>query len=304
MKQQQPMKEKDPLSLYLKQIMKYPLLSGEQELDLGEKIVKTDAALKKCVREAKHLQSCRNLQDTLEKLKNTMITSNLRLVVSIAKKYQYRGLSLLDLINEGNLGLIEAVDRFDYTKGCRFSTYGTWWIQQSIIKGIADKGKPIRIPIHTLKQLNKYHDFSSILTHQLGREPKTGEIADYMHLPVTRVETLESISQDTSSLDTTMDNDGTTPLHEILGNEKTASPFNDTFFNNICSILKESLSRLNFREMKIVELRYGLNGEGPLTLEDIGDQLGITRERVRQIQKKAISKLREFDQIKELQAVL
>jgi RNA polymerase primary sigma factor len=304
MKPQKSARERDPLSLYLKQIMHYPLLTREEESKLGKEIIKTEKAVNRCLRDEEHVEPCRKLQEKLEELKNKLITSNLRLVVSIAKKYQYRGLSLLDLINEGNLGLIEAVDRFDYRKGCRFSTYGTWWIQQAIIKAIAEKGKPIRIPIHTLKQLNKFHDFTSILTHNLGREPKTNEIADYMHLPLGRVEVLESISQDTSSLDSTMDNDGVTPLQEILGTEAIASPFNDTFFKNIRSILKESLKKLNLREMRIIELRYGLNGEGPLTLEDIGLKLGITRERVRQIQKKAICKLRDFEQIRELQTVL
>ncbi len=305
-------RELDNLSIYLKQIMKHKLLTKDEELRIGKKISKTKFRISRwetSFRKGKidkdtYRVRADALESGLERFRNEMITANLRLVVSIAKRYQYRGLSLLDLINEGNIGLIEAVNRFDYRKGCKFSTYGTWWIQQSIIKAIADKGKPIRIPIHALKQVNKYHDYSSFLTQELGREPKVREIANYMNLSRERIEVLQSISKDTSSLDSTVDDDGITPLQEIIGTEKYANPFEDAFSGNIRALLHRSISQLENREEKIVNMRYGLKGEGPLTLEDIGAKLGITRERVRQIQNKAILKLRQFDTIKELREVV
>ena len=305
-------RELDNLSIYLKQIMKHKLLTKDEELRIGKKISKTKFRISRwgtSFRKGKidkdtYRARADALESGLERYRNEMITANLRLVVSIAKRYQYRGLSLLDLINEGNIGLIEAVNRFDYRKGCKFSTYGTWWIQQSIIKAIADKGKPIRIPIHALKQVNKYHDYSSFLTQELGREPKVHEIANYMNLSRERIEVLQSISKDTSSLDSTVDDDGITPLQEIIGTEKYANPFEDAFSGNIRALLHWSISQLENREEKIVNMRYGLKGEGPLTLEDIGTKLGITRERVRQIQNKAILKLRQFDTIKELREVV
>ena len=305
-------REQDPLSIYLKQIMKHRLLTKDEELKIGEKISKTKSRISRCrinfqkrkINEDTYLTRTEKLESDMERYRNEMITANLRLVVSIAKRYQYRGLSLLDLINEGNIGVIEAVNRFDYRKGCKFSTYGTWWIQQSIIKAIADKGKSIRIPIHALKQVNKYHDYSSFLTQELSREPKVHEIADHMHLSRDRIEVLQSISQDTSSLDSTVDDDGITPLQEIIGTEKYANPFEDAFSGNIRTLLHRSISQLENREEKIVNMRYGLEGEGPLTLEDIGMKLGITRERVRQIQNKAILKLKQFDTIKELREVV
>jgi len=298
-------KEDNTLSLYLRQIMKYKLLTKDQEIMIAKKM----SALKSKIRRLQKAEDqspgeIKTLETELKEIKNSMVTANLRLVVSIAKRYQYRGLSLPDLINEGNIGLIEAIERFDYKLGCRFSTYGTWWIQQSIIKAIADKGKPVRIPIHAMKQLNKYNDYSHMLTHQLNREPVVEEIAEYMHLSKKRVEILQSITQDFSSLNTTVDNDGVTPLQEILSNEDYINPDEETCREGIKSVLHESLTRLESREKVIVELRYGIGNQGPFTLEDIGTKLGITRERVRQIQKKALEKLKEIESIKELAAAV
>jgi RNA polymerase primary sigma factor len=233
-----------------------------------------------------------------------LITSNLRLVVSIAKKYQHRGLNLIDLINEGNIGLIEAVERFDYRRGCKFSTYGTWWIQQSIIKSIADKGKTIRIPVHVLNSARKCYSASRELAQNLGRDPIASEIANYMHMPEKKVETILSSTGDTTSLDTTVDSENSTNLSELISSDEYYEPFEEFLKINIKEILAYSLEALTSREREIIKLRFGLAGKVPLTLEDIGTIFGITRERVRQIQNKAINKLSDFSEIQELRKVI
>ncbi len=311
-KEDQYQTETDPLSLYLHQISNYDLLSKEEELQLGKEIV--DAREELAVLEQDFAsgkiseENYRCLKEIVEsrseKLKNNMITSNLRLVVSIAKKYQYRGLGFLDLIDEGNIGLIEAVERFDYTKGCKFSTYGTWWIQQAIIKALADKGRTIRVPIHVLNSIRKCFSVSKHLTQELGRDPKDFEVAEYMDLPVDRVKHLMEFNNDTTSLDTTVDEDHATSLSDLICSDDYREPFETVFRKSLKEILVKTLDNLSFRERRIIELRYGITGEAPLTLEEIGSILKITRERVRQIQNKAIEKLKTFTSIQELQEVI
>src|SRR6056297_2666514 len=304
--------EMDPLSLYLKQIAAYPLLSKDEELEIGEYIQTYKTGLNELeeeyhtgqIQRPEYLAAKKELEGALEHYSNRMITSNLRLVVSIAKKYQHRGLSLLDLIDEGNIGLIEAVERFDYTRKCKFSTYGTWWIQQAVIKSIADKGRTIRIPIHVLNVIRKTFSVSKHLTQELGREPSFDEIAEYMDSTTEHVENLMLYSGETSSLDVTVDDENVTTLSDLVFSDDYEEPFDSMFQVNLRDILAKSMEELSERERKILVLRFGLNGYSPLTLEEIGKIMGITRERVRQIQNKAITRMREIHMIKELESVI
>jgi len=299
-------KESDPLALYFRQISRFPLLTLQEEQIIGEKIISLRAKLKQ-------LESDKNknkntdyskektaLDGALLHYKNSMINANLRLVVSIAKNYQHRGLSLLDLIDEGNIGLIEAVERFDYTRGCRFSTYGTWWIRQAIIKSIGDKGRVIRIPIHMLNTIKKCYYVAKQLTQDLGRDPNEEELSEYLDVPVSKVKEIVKLSQETTSLDTIVDDGNLTRLADLIKDDARAEPFEMVFSMTLQETIGGILSQLSEREMRIIQLRFGLTGENPLTLEETGKYLGITRERVRQIQEKAVWKLRTLHELREL----
>ena len=300
-------KETDPLALYLKQISRYALLSAEEEVELGGRIQKTRNALAALdsmaggqSSEYPDIKDTRAVKEAeLLACKHKMISSNLRLVVSIAKNYQHRGLSLLDIIDEGNIGLIEAVERFDYTRGCRFSTYGTWWIRQAIIKSLADKGRVIRIPIHMLNTIKKCYFVAKQLTQDLGRDPHADELADKLGMDPRKVKEIMKLSQETASLDTTVDEDNVTHLSDLIKDENAVEPFEEVFCMTMQDTLDTVLQSLNQREITIITLRFGLNGEGPLTLEETGKLLGITRERVRQIQEKAIQKLKDLRRLDE-----
>ena len=299
----------DPLTLYLKQISKYPLLNAKQECDIARDIfnLKNDkkALQEQYDKEEMDKESYTNKKEVLEQRlkdrKNVLINSNLRLVVSIAKKYQNRGLSLLDLIDEGNIGLIEAIERFDYRRGYKFSTYGTWWIRQAIIKSLADKGRMIRIPIHMLNTIKKCYFVAKILNQKLGRMPKASEIAEQMDIPVDKMLKIIEIAQITDSLETPVNTDQTIEIKDFIEDSESISPFEQVFQVTLQESINRILKHLTIREQKILELRYGLNGEGPYTLEQTGKILGITRERVRQIQDKAIKKLKFLKDAKELE---
>ncbi|PKL23655.1 MAG: RNA polymerase subunit sigma-70 [Spirochaetae bacterium HGW-Spirochaetae-3] len=308
-KQRKPkaIKETDPLALYLKQISRYSLLNAQEEIELGGRIQEMRngiAALDSIADEhspeyAENRSVYADKQAELLACKHKMISSNLRLVVSIAKNYQHRGLSLLDIIDEGNIGLIEAVERFDYTRGCRFSTYGTWWIRQAIIKSLADKGRVIRIPIHMLNTIKKCYFVAKQLTQDLGRDPHADELADKLGMDSKKVKEIMKLSQETASLDTTVDEDNVTHLADLIKDENATEPFEEVFSLTLQETLDDVLKSLNQREITIITLRFGLNGEGPLTLEETGKLLGITRERVRQIQEKAIQKLKDLKRLDE-----
>jgi len=298
-------KESDPLALYFRQISRFPLLTLHEEQNIGEKIISLRSKLEELDNDKKKNDNEKEsekaaLDGALLHYKNKMINSNLRLVVSIAKNYQHRGLSLLDLIDEGNIGLIEAVERFDYTKGCRFSTYGTWWIRQAIIKSIADKGRVIRIPIHMLNTIKKCYYVAKQLTQDLGRDPNENELSEYLGVPVAKIKEIVKLSQETTSLDTIVDDGNLTRLADLIKDDSRAEPFEMVFSMTLQETMGGILSQLSEREMKIIQLRFGLTGENPLTLEETGKYLGITRERVRQIQEKAIWKLRTLHELKEL----
>lgn len=305
----------DPLALYLKQIAAYPLLKESDERELGirildarERLISLRTILESQGNGRSHgLETERRsvaeqiaaAEKHLREQKNLMINANLRLVVSIAKKYQNRGLSLLDLIDEGNIGLIEAVDRFDHTRGCRFSTYGTWWIRQGIIKALADKGRVIRIPIHMLNTIRKCYFVAKQLQQDLGRDPSAEELSGYLNVAPEKIDQIMKLSQETASLDTTVDRDNLTSLAELIEDNRQKTPFDVLFHITLQETLVEVLRQLTEREMRIIQLRFGLAGEGPFTLEETGKYLGITRERVRQIQEKAMKKLRQFHEIED-----
>ncbi len=288
----------DPLAFYLKQISVYPLLTVDEEQTIGRAIQELRDAVSVAYHDGEGapngVSSARELESQLRSQKNRMINSNLRLVVSIAKKYQHRGLSLLDLIDEGNIGLIEAVERFDYTRGCRFSTYATWWIRQALIKALADTGRVIRIPVHMLNTIKKCYFVAKQLTQDLGRDPDSHEVSRYLDMSAHKVSEVMRLSQETTSLDVTVDDDNFTRLSDLIEDESSAQPFDLVFHITLQDTIAEVLTQLSQREMKIIQLRFGLSGEGPFTLEETGKYLGITRERVRQIQEKAIRKLREI----------
>ena len=301
--------EKDLLALYIRQISRYPLLTAADEQEIGEAIHAARTELERIAPPAGGRPRARpprrtELERRITALKNRLITGNLRLVVSVAKKYQHRGVSLLDLIDEGNIGLIEAVERFDHRRGCRFSTYGTWWIKQAVIKALAENGKSIKIPIHLLNTIKKCFSIARQLTQDLGREPTHAEIAAYLGLSKTRVEELIGFSHEPASLDSPVADENASRLVDLIRDDMAPEPSRNAFAMALQETLAMVLERLTDREMRIIKLRFGLDGEGPFTLEETGRILGITRERVRQIQERALVKLRQMRTASELEAFM
>lgn len=259
----------DSVKIYLKDIGKFQLLTPEEETELAIKMEQGDA-------------------EAREKL----INSNLRLVVSIAKKYSGRGMQLLDLINEGNLGLMKAVEKFDYTKGFKFSTYATWWIRQAITRAIADQARTIRIPVHMVETINKVQKYSRILLQELGREPTPEEISEKIDLPPSKIIEIQKIAQDPVSLEKKIGEEEDTCLGDFLEDKDTVSPFDHVSQELLKQNLKIILGSLTPREEKVLRLRYGLDDNRPRTLEEVGKEFNVTRERIRQIEAKALRKLR------------
>lgn len=306
---QAPMDGVEPLSLYLQQIAGYPLLTAEEELGLAKAICDATAELEACrsratVRSIAQKARETELEGRVSRLKHRMVKANLRLVVSIAKRYQHQGLGLLDLIDEGNIGLIEAVERFNPDKGCRFSTYGTWWIRQAIVKALADKGRVIRIPVHMLSIIRRCFALTRSLTDELGRMPTLAEIANRMGCDVSRVAEVQRLATDAASLDVTVDDENATRLADLIEDEATRPPAEDAFHRAVQQQVREALRVLTDREKQIIRLRFGIGDEGPYTLEETGERLGLTRERVRQLQEKAIRKLRQLGSIRSYQDLL
>ena len=259
----------DPVRMYLKEIGKIPLLTSEEEQEVAKRLAEGD--------EAAH---------------NTMVEANLRLVVSIAKRYVGRGLPFLDLIQEGNLGLIKAVGKFDYEKGYKFSTYATWWIRQSISRAIADHARTIRIPVHMVETINRVSRASHELVQDLGRDPTTGEIAEKLNLPQEKVEEIMRVAQEPISLETPVGEEDDSPLGDFIQDEDASEPADAATFAMLREQLAGVLKTLTPREEKVLCLRYGLTDGKMHTLEEVGEEFDVTRERIRQIEAKALRKLR------------
>ena len=271
----------DPVRMYLKEIGKVSLLSADEEIELAKRMEKGDEAAKKRLAEA-----------------------NLRLVVSIAKRYVGRGMLFLDLIQEGNLGLIKAVEKFDYRKGYKFSTYATWWIRQAITRAIADQARTIRIPVHMVETINKLIRVSRQLLQELGREPSPEEIAEEMDIPVERVREILKISQEPVSLETPIGEEEDSHLGDFIQDENVPVPADAAAFTLLKEQLDEVLGTLTEREQKVLRLRFGLDDSRARTLEEVGKEFNVTRERIRQIEAKALRKLRHPSRSRKLKDYL
>ncbi len=271
----------DPVRMYLKEIGKVPLLSAEEEISLAQRMENGDEEAKKRLAEA-----------------------NLRLVVSIAKRYVGRGMLFLDLIQEGNLGLIKAVEKFDYRKGYKFSTYATWWIRQAITRAIADQARTIRIPVHMVETINKLIRVSRQLLQELGREPTPEEIAEEMHMSVERVREILKISQEPVSLETPIGEEEDSHLGDFIQDDNVPVPADAAAFTMLKEQLEEVLGTLTEREQKVLRLRFGLDDGRARTLEEVGKEFNVTRERIRQIEAKALRKLRHPSRSRKLKDFL
>ncbi len=267
----------DPVKMYLKDIGKVPLLSADDEIELARKMMDGD-----------------------ESAKRELSVANLRLVVSIAKRYVGRGMQFLDLIQEGNLGLMKAVEKFDYQKGFKFSTYATWWIRQAITRAIADQARTIRIPVHMVETINKVVRVQRLLLQQYGREPTPEEIAKEMGIPEQKVVEIQQISQDPVSLETPIGEEEDSHLGDFIEDEQALAPTDVVASNLLKEQLLEILDTLTPREEKVLRLRYGLDDGKPRTLEEVGKEFNVTRERIRQIEAKALRKLRHPTRSKRL----
>lgn len=259
----------DFIRMYLRDASRYPLLSAEEETDLGIKMENGDKDARK-----------------------TLINSNLRLVVSIARRYQGRGLSLLDLIQEGNLGLIRAVEKFDYTKGYKFSTYATWWIRQAITRSIADDSRTIRIPVHMFELINKIDKASRDLNQELGRDATNEEIAAKLNISPNKVKEARKYAENVISLDSPVSEEDDGRVGDFIPDDTSPSPEDVVTALLLREAIKEALSTLTTREAEVISLRFGIGQDRPYTLEEVGDKFGVTRERIRQIEAKGLRKLR------------
>ena len=309
----------DPVRMYLKEIGKVPLLSAEEEIDLAQKmeagaVAKEKIAILESRKEnaskeelAEITEEIQNLQKDLtagDDAKKRLAEANLRLVVSIAKRYVGRGMLFLDLIQEGNLGLIKAVEKFDYRKGYKFSTYATWWIRQAITRAIADQARTIRIPVHMVETINKLIRVSRQLLQELGREPSPEEIAAEMNMPVERVREILKISQEPVSLETPIGEEEDSHLGDFIQDDNVPVPADAAAFTLLKEQLEEVLGTLTEREQKVLTLRFGLEDGRARTLEEVGKEFNVTRERIRQIEAKALRKLRHPSRSRKLKDYL
>ena len=310
----------DPVRMYLKEIGKVPLLSAEEEINLAQRMEEGNVAtekiqlLKARMEEAEDEAEKAEMQEEIKAMqkdidlgsdaKKRLAEANLRLVVSIAKRYVGRGMLFLDLIQEGNLGLIKAVEKFDYRKGYKFSTYATWWIRQAITRAIADQARTIRIPVHMVETINKLIRVSRQLLQELGREPSPEEIAAEMNMPVDRVREILKISQEPVSLETPIGEEEDSHLGDFIKDDNVPVPADAAAFTLLKEQLEEVLGTLTEREQKVLTLRFGLEDGRARTLEEVGKEFNVTRERIRQIEAKALRKLRHPSRSRKLKDYL
>ncbi|BFH68250.1 MAG: RNA polymerase sigma factor RpoD [Paenibacillus dendritiformis] len=271
----------DPVRMYLKEIGRVPLLSAEEEIELAKRVVQGDAEAKQRLAEA-----------------------NLRLVVSIARRYIGRGMMLLDLIQEGNMGLMRAVDKFDYTKGYKFSTYATWWIRQAITRSIADQARTIRVPVHMVETINKLNRISKELLQEFGREPTPEEIAVKMEITPDKVREIMKIGQEPVSIETPVGDENDSSLGDFIEDQEALAPADAAAYELLKVQLEDVLDTLTEREQNVLRLRFGLDDGRTRTLEEVGHEFGVTRERIRQIEAKALRKLRHPSRSKRLKDFL
>ncbi|MBQ4232349.1 MAG: RNA polymerase sigma factor RpoD [Lachnospiraceae bacterium] len=277
----------DPVRMYLKEIGRVPLLTADQEIDLAKRMVKAREEEEKPIEEQD-----KAIIDDGQRAKDALAEANLRLVVSIAKRYVGRGMLFLDLIQEGNLGLMKAVEKFDYEKGYKFSTYATWWIRQAITRAIADQARTIRIPVHMVETINKLIRVSRQLLQELGREATPDEIAAEMKIPVERVREILKISQEPVSLETPIGEEEDSHLGDFIKDDNVPVPAEEAAYTLLKEQLQEVLQTLTEREQKVLRLRFGLDDGRGRTLEEVGKEFNVTRERIRQIEAKALRKLK------------
>jgi RNA polymerase primary sigma factor len=287
----------DPVRMYLKEIGRVALLTAQQEVELAKRIEQGVLATERIESSANGLspedrEQLRWLQFDGHRAKRHLVEANLRLVVSIAKRYVGRGMAFLDLIQEGNLGLIRAVEKFDYTKGYKFSTYATWWIRQAITRAIADQARTIRIPVHMVETINKLVRIQRQLLQDLGREPTADEIAKHMEMSSEKVREIQKISQEPVSLETPVGEEDDSHLGDFIEDSEAVIPLERASFRLLQEQLESVLHTLSEREKEVIRLRFGLVDGQPRTLEDVGKKFGVTRERIRQIESKTLSKLR------------
>jgi RNA polymerase primary sigma factor len=310
----------DPVRMYLKEIGKVPLLSAEEEIELAQKMEAGSVAeekiqlLRERIKETDDEAEKEEIRGEIKELqldydhgsdaKKRLAEANLRLVVSIAKRYVGRGMLFLDLIQEGNLGLIKAVEKFDYRKGYKFSTYATWWIRQAITRAIADQARTIRIPVHMVETINKLIRVSRQLLQELGREPTPEEIAEEMNMPVDRVREILKISQEPVSLETPIGEEEDSHLGDFIKDDNVPVPADAAAFTLLKEQLEEVLGTLTEREQKVLTLRFGLEDGRARTLEEVGKEFNVTRERIRQIEAKALRKLRHPSRSRKLKDYL
>ena len=297
----------DPVKMYLKEIGQIPLLDPKEEPIIARQIQEGEQAKEDIKNPDLSDEEKKKLAKIIadgEEAKQTLISSNLRLVVSIAKKYVGRGMLFLDLIQEGNCGLIKAVEKFDYTKGFKFSTYATWWIRQAITRGIADTAKTIRVPVHMVETINKTLRTSRMLLQELGREPTNEEIAKKMNMPVAKIDEILKTSRDPVSLDTPIGEEEDSQLGDFIEDESLLSPVDSASFSMLKEELEEAMASLTERERNVIKLRFGLDDGKTRTLEEVGKEFNVTRERIRQIEAKALRKLRHPSRSRKLKDFL